>query len=481
MRCALALSLISVSFFLVSCGSDSSSKTPANDASQAYGQLIVPEAQDATLNRALGKSNSLLQKMVAETCVNVPTGYVPLAEVPVEFLDAAGNVIGNSVTTDACGEFRTAVPTGAVSLRAAGTGYRPITTDVTVFQSDGITPGVASTILETANYRIAALQQVADDRIAFTITDTESNQAVLGLPESAFTVTLDRAERPIKDIGIAANTEGPASSVLVMDASGSMSRNVFTDPDDNKRYNRFQVASIAGHTFLDQKRPIDETSTMIFSTNMFFMNQATIDAELPLINANNETVPYLLSEDGFTTESNKMRFIMDAYNRESDFYSASGDARHPDSPADATIERGYPFAGSTALYQAIGESIVTLNDRGASRPVVIAMTDGANNRGNRSLEEVVAEAIAANIPVFTIGFGPSTQVDELQNIATRTGGSFFSAESLDLAGAYQSIQTGIAFQYVATLAEGGIDQAFTLGVRFNYNGLSEFRDLTLRQ
>ena len=74
---------------------------------------------------------------------------------------------------------------------------------------------------------------------------------------------------------------------------------------------------------------------------------------------------------------------------------------------------------------------------------VVAFTDGAENasRTVRSASELIARALAASLPVYTIGFGTADSA-ELERIATATGGRFYPAPTAaQFAAIYQQISS----------------------------------------
>ena len=473
------VSLFCITAALSTCGGDSGSNQPGDDATAINGVLIVPDQPDAsTAKLILAQELPLLQRM-AEDCPGIPDGYIALSNAEITYIDDTGSTIGSTFSSDECGRFSGTPPTTATGVRAVSPGYRPIETDISNFQSADGEPGLASTISTTASYRISAIQKISNDSLAFTITDTETNQAVLGMPASAFAILLDGSGVTISSLDVAASTTSAASTVLTLDASRSMDEDAYTDPDTGRQYDRNQLATLAAHTFLDQKGDSDEVAALLFSGRLFFMDQLAVDNELPLIDVDGNSVQYQLSDDGFVTDARRLRFVIDAYNQHSDLYSSGIDVRHLDTPQNVTIGNTYPFVGATAFYDAVAESVVRLDERNVVRPVVIAMTDGEDNRSGRGIQQIINAAIAASVPVYTIGFGGDTEEDLLTQIADDTGGSFFSVTSIDIANVYQGIQSGILFQYVATVNGGGIDDAFTLGVTLDYNGLQTDRQLTI--
>jgi VWFA-related protein len=105
--------------------------------------------------------------------------------------------------------------------------------------------------------------------------------------------------------------------------------------------------------------------------------------------------------------------------------------------------------GSTALFDAILEG-VQLSTTVTGRRALVAMTDGMNNTGELDPNVPIAAALAASVPVFTIGFG-SVDVNVLDSIATSTGGRFFlGGNSADLQSILAAIGRTFDKQYLIT-------------------------------
>ncbi len=107
------------------------------------------------------------------------------------------------------------------------------------------------------------------------------------------------------------------------------------------------------------------------------------------------------------------------------------------------------------------------------------MTDGQDNAsGATTSASVIAKATQFGVPVYMVAFGTQQSVNEteMQQVAAATGGSYFRQESQGIVGISQAIQTGIRFQYSATLAAPALasGQVVTIGV-----GGSATRDLTI--
>lgn len=111
----------------------------------------------------------------------------------------------------------------------------------------------------------------------------------------------------------------------------------------------------------------------------------------------------------------------------------------------------------------------------------MALTDGQDNSSSASLDQVVAQATAAGTPLYTVGFGSSTEVNEteMQAMADATGGEYKRVEGADLTGLFQSIQTGIRFQYVAGFASA-FASGTVVGTTITAYGKTVSRELTVR-
>jgi len=461
-----------LSLSLIHCSSDDDS---AGSTGQLGGTLVVPagneQAKTAIMARALGG------KAADDTCANVPAGYSPLANAEVAFISADGTQLGLAdAPTDACGTFNGALPSGTTQVRATSAGFRDVVTDIAVFQSGDASKNVASTISDTATYTIGSIQKVDDDTIAFTITDDQSNKAVLGIPNSAFTATVNSNSANMTTTSAAVASE-KASIVMTLDASGSMDDTVYTDPDSGQDFVRLQLASIAAHTFLDLKDTQDEVATVIFDGTVSFIDQPSVNSLFALTDQNDNPVSHAYPADGFSDQSKDLRFIADAYNEYAVWWgrSSSTDALHADTP-NYKQANSYPWGGSTAFYDSISTGIEKLATRGNLRKFIIAMTDGNDNSSEINEDEAINLAKTNNMAVYTIGFGSGSDETSLQKIAAETGGTYFRAESTDITAAYQSIQTNITYQYLGDL-DTSLGDKFLVEIALNHNGITVSREL----
>ena len=98
---------------------------------------------------------------------------------------------------------------------------------------------------------------------------------------------------------------------------------------------------------------------------------------------------------------------------------------------------------STAIGDAIMQSIRTLSFGKAKSKVIVLITDGYHNAGKTSPKEAVQEAKKLGIKIYTIGIGKTSDYDAglLQTIAKETLGKSYSASSSDvLVKVYQNIE-----------------------------------------
>jgi Ca-activated chloride channel family protein len=97
---------------------------------------------------------------------------------------------------------------------------------------------------------------------------------------------------------------------------------------------------------------------------------------------------------------------------------------------------------STAIGEAIIQSITTLSFGEAKNRVIVLLSDGFHNAGKTSPKQAVQKAKALGIKIYTIGIGKKSDYDValLETIAKETGGESYSASSASkLSNIYQEI------------------------------------------
>jgi len=99
---------------------------------------------------------------------------------------------------------------------------------------------------------------------------------------------------------------------------------------------------------------------------------------------------------------------------------------------------------STAIGDAIMQSLRTLSYGEAKKQAIILLSDGYHNAGESSPKSAVAIAKKRGIKIYTIGIGKPSEYDAslLHTIAKETGGASYGASSSeDLEKVYADIQT----------------------------------------
>jgi len=468
-----SLTVLFLSLGIAACGAKE------DGTKKVKGTLVVPKSSQKVVAKVLKKASGIHFK---ETCPNVPAGYKPLKGVKVEFVSDNDKTLEDTKTNE-CGEFLARVPENVVKVKAKSSGNKELVTDVSVFQSTGAT-ALASTIPSNAEYQISSIQMTADNKIAFSVTDTVTNNAVIGVPDSALSAKINNHNVGISKLDSAANISDPASVTLVMDASGSMTQRVYDNNNeelvDTNGYsiNRFRVSHLAAHTYLNNMPKVDEAGFIIFSSDVNFLNDEALKALFPSMqDINGNPTAYVFEKSGYSKETSKLRFLVDAYNPYTTLYRANGiDEKHKDTPK-VTLGRVYPWGRSTSLFKAIREGISRTSERTNTRKLVIVMSDGENNNYPYSVDTVVDLAKQKAIPVHTIAFGGGSDEKVMKHIANETNASFYKATGVDLVSAFRSIQTSITFQYLARLIDKA-EKGDIVTISLNYNGAKISRSIT---
>jgi len=177
--------------------------------------------------------------------------------------------------------------------------------------------------------------------------------------------------------------------ILAIDASGSMAQSGFNVKDRFK--NKFETNIVLASDFIT-KRQDDNMGVVIFGTFAYTASPLTYDLE---------SLSYLLSMTNV---------------------GIAGE--------------------STAIGDALLQSIRTLSYGEAQNKAIILLTDGYHNAGNTSPKVAVEKAKALGIKIYTIGIGKKSDYDVslLEHIAKESGAKSYAASS---AKALQEIYTEI--------------------------------------
>ena len=90
---------------------------------------------------------------------------------------------------------------------------------------------------------------------------------------------------------------------------------------------------------------------------------------------------------------------------------------------EEAIRRFPPDMWGTPLYRAIKRSVFECSDEPGKRAVIV-YTDGWDNIGDVTVNEIIDDAKKDSVSIYTIGLGPYLQEEELIRIARETGGYY---------------------------------------------------------
>jgi len=168
--------------------------------------------------------------------------------------------------------------------------------------------------------------------------------------------------------------------VLAIDASGSMAQSGFNSAD---RFKSKYDTTITLSKAFTKKRFDDNMGVVIFGTFAYTASPLTYDLE-------------------------SLNYLLDMTNM--------GLAEE-----------------STAIGDAIMQSIHTLSFGKAKNKVIILLTDGYHNAGEHSPKEAVKKAKKKGIRIYTIGIGKKSDYDVamLKTIAKQSGGKSYAADSAE--------------------------------------------------
>lgn len=105
--------------------------------------------------------------------------------------------------------------------------------------------------------------------------------------------------------------------------------------------------------------------------------------------------------------------------------------------------------GETAFFDALNSALSSL-DKKEGINLVIALTDGIDNKSNTKVYEILKKAQEQEIPVFIIGYG-SVDSFTLTNVASQTNGKFYyTNDSKTFTDIYEQVSRKVLSIYEAT-------------------------------
>lgn len=225
----------------------------------------------------------------------------------------------------------------------------------------------------------------------YLAANDQNGQPVLGLRKENFSLTEDG--QPVVITGFTAAGSQAATVMLVIDGSGSMA--------DANKIGGAQQAAIS---FVQHLQPGQDQAGLIV-----FNNNIAVSQPLGMVSAASQ------------------KALIDQIN-----------AINPES--------------GTEFYLAVQKAIEQLQSVGG-RKVVLALTDGLDNNKEARLEDTIALAKQANVPIYTIGLGGTTDLDEagMQQLADQSGATYaHSPSAADLEKLYLAIASNLRNEYALT-------------------------------
>ena len=451
---ALRFTALVLTFFsLIACGGGRKNEAVGSNPSlttgtSIVGTVVVPQLNaSSTTGSGNTDTNTGAARNMHTGCMSVPTGYRPLAEATLNFLDAANNPVGPSWQIGECGAISRIPSESAVALKITATGYQELITQLTPFQGAHGAMSVVSMLPESASYEIGLLQRLDNEHLGFTVIDSKSRQPVLGIATAALSVKVND-NAPASVHASEGSAFEQASIVFVLDASGSMVQAAIANAEPSK----YQTVATGVHAFLDQKKGADEVAMVIFSDTVNFIDQTSLNTLFSLKDKDGIPYTHTFPADGFITASKPMRFAADAYNKHSAYYSfsATPTALHKDSPPVTVAS--YPFGNTSAFYDAIDAALGSLAARVTKRKWIITLNDDQNDHGANTVEQIISKAKQQKTAVFTLGLRNDADTGQLnaqlKEIAERTGGTFYPATGNTIASALADIQIALRHQIV---------------------------------
>ena len=152
------------------------------------------------------------------------------------------------------------------------------------------------------------------------------------------------------------------------------------------------------------------------------------------------------------------------------FLGKTIDLNHNQQPDLIEAIDTYQSGGKSALYDALDMGIDLLNGEHGIKAIVI-FADGEDNSSKTSQKLVIAKALKAQIPIFTIGLGLKLDPLPLESIASETGGRYFSAPDVKkINKIYQEFFRSVSSQYEIAYTSpssnlDGTSRRITLGLK----------------
>ena len=124
--------------------------------------------------------------------------------------------------------------------------------------------------------------------------------------------------------------------------------------------------------------------------------------------------------------------------------------------------------GETAFYDAINSSLEYIKQQ-IGLKVIVAMTDGIDNKSKVNSENIIKIAKLYDIPIFIIGYG-NIEFNELNKIAKESGGSFYyTHDSKTMTQIYEKVTKKLLSVYELTYTSNILaSEQLTREVKINF-------------
>ena len=429
-------------------------------------------------------------------CSNIPSGYLPLLNATINIVLQNEIVEDSATNTDTCGKFEISISEikeniETAILQAESEHYKTLTVQAKSFtaEEENQPDAVASTISKDAQYVINGLQKLDSKNITFSITDSIDGKALIQTINDAITIKINSQTVTVEKINSLEQIDLKASSVLTLDASGSMSAEVYDDQskpildENNETFNRMRLTARAAHQFIAEKNSDDEIAIIPFSSDVNLLNASFFD-NWTFIDTDSNEVALNYSASGFTQNTSELHFAVDFYNLHSPLwsntFSKTLDTHHISRNDQVHLIDSYyyPWDSGTKLEDSINQALAASKYGTNPLKAVFVMTDGDAYFNN--LEGLIDEAKSLSIPVHSLAISEAANTDTLQEISEKTGGSF--KQILDIStieGVYSALQSTIKFAYIAELSQEVIS-GDTLTLEFTLNGETTTRSIEIK-
>lgn len=422
-------------FGMVGCDSESSSSPIFKG--NVNGIIVIPKLKKDDNNSVSFSCSGL----------PIPGGYEPLGDANVSFIDNNGTVIADkSVASDSCGRFYVNMDTKDFAMvRVSKAGYHTMLSDINGFESPDKSWGIISTADSNNSFAVrinaegnSLSYNPQSDLLKYTVVDTRTGRAVLGVPQSQVTLYKDADEVNITKYHF---NDLDADLILTLDASGSM-ESEYIDSNGTSIGTGFDLTYHAAKSFIDELSGNSEVGFTIFDNSVNFLNGSFVSG-LGLKDKNGNSVSFPYTADGFERDKKKSKFMVDIYHPHSQVYEANSSlvAEYP-----YETNGTYAWGGATAYMDAAYTSSKTLGSRNSERKITVLMTDGMDNSSSHTLNEVISNAIKSSVTFYTISMGDYRD-DNLFKLAASTGGVYIQANGDNIGEKFRDVLSEIQYFY----------------------------------